>query len=353
MAPFQALAAMLAMVSAAAASAATGMAFLPSQAGEPVTVLYPTQAVPAPLQRGPFTLQVAVDAAPAGGNGRLVVLSHGSGGSVWPHFDLGQALVAAGFTVAMPLHAGDNFKDSSDAGPVSWERRPQEVSQAIDTVAGQARPGGRLAPLQLDLQRVGAYGMSAGGITVLALAGARWSPARFAQHCKVHMAEDFPACVGLAAELSGGASDGVKIAVARRVIGARFGSDSAWRSWQEPRIAAVVASVPVAAPIDMDSLAVPRVPLGLVRAGQDAWLAPRWHSDAVLAACGAHCTLVADMAQAGHGSILSPMVTELSGREARLLRDPPGFDRGTLAQVHAAITAFFVKNLGTAASRSP
>jgi predicted dienelactone hydrolase len=343
----------LALVAADFASAATGMAVIPSQAGEPVTVLYPTQTAPAPLQRGPFTLQVAVDAAPAGGNGRLVVLSHGSGGAVWPQFDLGHALVAAGFTVAMPLHAGDNFKDSSERGPISWERRPREVSQAIDAVAAQSAVGGRFAPLQLDLQRTGAYGMSAGGITVLALAGARWSPALLARHCDAHIAEDFPACVGLATELTGGMLDEAKIAIARRVVRAKLGDDGAWRSWQEPRIAAVVAAVPMAAPIDMDSLAIPRVPLGLVRAGQDAWLAPRWHGDAVLAACGAHCTLVADMAQAGHGSILSPMVTDLSGPAARLLRDPPGFDRGTLAPVYAAITAFFVKNLGTAPARSP
>lgn len=353
MAPSRILVGLLGLAAAGLAAAATGLAVIPSPGGEPFTVLYPTQAVPAAVQRGPFTLQAAVDAAPAGGNGRLVVLSHGSGGSPWPHFDLGQALVAAGFTVAMPVHVGDNFRDSRDAGPVSWERRPQEVSRAIDAVAAQSAAAGRLAPLQLDLQRVGAYGMSAGGITVLTLAGARWSPARFVQHCAAHIAEDFPACVGLAAELTGGALDGTKVAVARRVLQARFGSDTAWRSWQEPRIAAVVASVPVAAPIDMDSLAAPRVPLGLVRAGQDAWLAPRWHSDAVLAACGTRCTLVADMAQAGHGSILSPMATELGAREARLLRDPPGFDRGTLPQVHAGIVAFFARHLGAAQAPTP
>ena len=335
------------------AGAATGMAVIPSQAGEPVTVLYPTQATPSPLQRGPFTLQVAIDAAPAGGNGRLVVLSHGSGGAVWPQFDLGHALVAAGFTVAMPLHAGDNWRDGSERGPVSWERRPREVSQAIDAVAAQSAANGRFAPLQLGLQRTGAYGMSAGGITVLALAGARWSPALLARHCDAHIAEDFPACAGPTTELTGGMLDEAKIAIARRVVHAKLGDDGAWRSWHEPRIAAVVAAVPMASPIDMGSLAVPRVPLGLVRAGQDAWLAPRWHSDAVLAACGTHCTLVADMAQAGHGSILSPMVTDVTGPAARLLRDPPGFDRSELAQVYAAIVAFFVKNLAAVPPRAP
>ncbi|MGC3987739.1 MAG: dienelactone hydrolase [Pseudorhodoferax sp.] len=345
---------LLALAASTAAPAATGLVTLPAAAGlGPVTLLYPTQAAPAALQRGPFTLQAAVDAAPAHGNGRLVVLSHGSGGSVWPQWDLAQALVAAGFTVAMPLHRGDNFEDTGDVGPVSWARRPQEVSQAIDAVATLAATGGRLAPLQLDLQRVGAYGMSAGGLTALALAGGRWSPARLAQHCEAHIEEDFPACVGLSTELTGGVLDGGKIAIARRVIRARLGEDTAWRSWTEPRIAAVVAAVPMAAPFDMASLAAPRVPLGLVRAGQDAWLAPRWHSDAVLAACAGRCTLVADLAQGGHGSILSPAVPGLSGALGRLLNDPPGFSRSSLPAVHQGIAGFFARQLGATARAQP
>lgn len=348
------LLAVAAFATSTGALAANGLAVLPAAAGlGPVTLLYPTQATPSALRRGPFTVQAAVDAIPARGNGRLVVLSHGSGGAVWPQFDLASALVAAGFTVAMPLHKGDNFEDTADAGPVSWARRPQEVSQTIDAVAALAAPGGRLAPLQLDLQRVGAYGMSAGGLTALALAGGRWSPALLAQHCEAHIEEDFPACVGLSTELTGGVLDGAKIHIAKRVIHAKLGSDTAWRSWTEPRIAAVVSAVPMAALFDMASLASPRVPLGLVRAGQDAWLAPRWHSDAVRAACAERCTLLVDMAQGGHGSILSPAATGLSGALGRLLNDPPGFERNSLPAVYQRIAGFFEKQLGTPAAKAP
>lgn len=348
------LLALAAVAASTGALAANGLATLPATATlGPVTLLYPTQATPSALQRGPFTVQAAVDAAPARGNGRLVVLSHGSGGAVWPQFDLASALVAAGFTVAMPLHKGDNFEDTSDVGPVSWARRPQEVSQAIDAVAAQAAPGGRLAPLQLDLQRVGAYGMSAGGLTALALAGGRWSPALLAQHCEAHIEEDFAACVGLSTELTGGVLDSAKIGIAKRVIRAKLGSDTAWRSWSEPRIAAVVSAVPMAAPFDTASLAAPRVPLGLVRAAEDAWLAPRWHIDAVRTACADRCTLLADMAQGGHGSILSPAVTGLSGTLGRLLNDPPGFDRSSLPAVYREIAGFFEKQLATPTPKAP
>ncbi|MDA7414840.1 dienelactone hydrolase [Xenophilus arseniciresistens] len=325
------------------AQATTGLIVLPATEGRgPLTVVYPTQAPAQTLQRGPFTLRATPDAPPAGGNHRLVVLSHGSGGSVWPHFDLAQTLVAAGFTVAMPLHAGDNFENTGDVGPVSWARRPQEVSQAIDRVAADLR----FAPLQLDLRRVGMYGMSAGGLTALVLAGGRWSPAQLARHCEAHIEQDFAACVGLSMELSGGPLDGARIALARRVIHARLGDDTAWREWQEPRIAAVVAAVPMAAPFDMASLARPRVPFALVRAEHDAWLRPRWHSDAVHAACAARCPILVDMRDGGHGSTLSPAAPGLSGQLARLLADPPGFDRSTLPAVFERISDYFTEQLG-------
>jgi predicted dienelactone hydrolase len=329
-----------ACILASAAQAATGLTVLPAPADSgPVTVFYPAAAPAVSVQRGPFNLNVAVDAAPAAGNRRLIVISHGSGGSPWEHTDLAQVLVTAGFTVAVPEHAGDNWHDHSAVGPASWRHRPHEVTQAIDAVAGDPR----LAPL-LDMKRVGVYGMSAGGLTALTLAGARWSPALLARHCDAHLAEDFPTCVGLSTELTGGPLDTLRLGLARRVIRAKFDNDTALEAWTDPRIAVAVAAVPMAAPIDMASLSAPRMPLGLVRAGQDAWLAPRWHIDAVRAACTG-CVLLADMAEAGHGSILSPTPPNLPPRAARLLNDPPGFDRRTLDGVYTAMRDFFVQNL--------
>ncbi len=320
--------------------AATGLAVLPAPVDTgPITVFYPTAAPASTVERGPFTLRAAQNAAPERGNGRLIVMSHGSGGSPWPQADLAIALVDAGFTVAMPEHAGDNWHDMRDVGPVSWRHRPKEVSQAIDAMAADPR-----FAATLDFQRVGMYGMSAGGLAALTLAGARWSPARLAKHCDAHIAEDFPTCVGLSTELTGGALDPLKVAVARWAIDRRFGGETGLQGWSEPRIAAVVAAVPMAAPVEMASLARPRVPLGLVRAGQDGWLAPAWHIDAVRAVCKG-CTLVADMPAGGHGSVLSPPPPDLPPRAARLLSDPPGFDRGTLPGVYASIVGFFVKNL--------
>jgi predicted dienelactone hydrolase len=304
----------------------------------PVTVYYPSSAEARPVQRGPFTLELAVDGPAVRGNGRLVVISHGSGGAPWVHANLARSLVAAGFVVAMPEHRADNSRDDSNPGPDSWTMRPAEVSRAIDSVGRDPR----FAPL-LALDKVGLYGMSAGGHTALSLAGGRWSPALFKAHCDADLAQDFQACVGLITHQTGGPFDGLKRWLARTVIDHRF-DDARLRSDADPRIVAVVAGVPFAADFDMASLATPRVPLGLVTAHQDRWLVPRFHADRVLEVCTS-CEHIADIESGGHGALLSPPPPHLTGLVGELLNDPPGFDRSAMAEVDRKITAFFERHV--------
>ncbi|WP_326543939.1 alpha/beta hydrolase family protein [Pseudorhodoferax sp.] len=306
-----------------------------------VTLYYPSAQAdrPHPVGRGHITLQVAADAAPQPGNGALVVLSHGSGGTPWVHADLARRLVEAGFVVAMPWHQGDNAADSGEPGPVSWARRPAEVSAAIDTVAADAR----FAAL-LQFERVGVYGQSAGGHTALSMAGGEWSPARFAEHCQAHIADDFHACVGLALRLSGGWADRLKQWAARWVLRLRF-RDATLQAHHDPRVAAVVAGNPLASDFDPASLARPRVPLGLVTTRQDRWLVPRFHGDRVLAACQPRCEHLMDLPDGGHGALLSPLPPGLTGLVGELLGDPPGFDRTVLALLDGRIVAFMQRHL--------
>ena len=327
------------VVAVTAAEANVGLIEIAGKDGEGVvTVYYPSTDEAKIGKRGPFIFEFAWQGAPARGNGRLIVMSHGSGGSPWVHANLAQTLVADGFVVAMPEHRGDSYKDPGTPGPESWKRRPAEVSRAIDVVSRDARFGPLLA-----LDKVGMYGMSAGGHTALTLAGGRWSPARFTQHCESHITEDFQTCVGLVTRLRGGFLDGAKTTIALWVIRSRF-SEATWQTHTDPRIAAIVAGVPLAADFDMASLAAPRVPLALVTARQDKWLIPRFHSDAVLAACAA-CERLADFATGGHGALLSPLPPGMSGLAGDLLNDPPGFDRAELPAVDRKISAFFRKLL--------
>jgi len=332
------LAALLFIVGAGA-QAATGLTELAGLEGDgPVTVFYPSSSEAQPLKRGPFTLNLAWQGTAVRGNGRLVVISHGSGGAPWVHSDLARRLVEAGFVVALPEHRGDNYKDPSTPGPESWARRPAEASRAIDAVARDAR----FAPL-LQLDRVGLYGMSAGGHTALSFAGGRWSPALFAHHCDLHIGEDFPACVGLITRLRGDYFDAWRKTLALWAIHWKF-PDAAWQTYSDPRVKAVVAGVPFAADFDMASFAAPPVPLGLVLMGQDKWLAPRYHGGAVMLACKS-CTVVAVLPGGGHGALLSPFPPNLPEAAARLLNDPPGFDRGALPAVDGKIADFFRKHL--------
>ncbi|MFS2035476.1 alpha/beta hydrolase family protein [Polaromonas sp. CT11-55] len=326
------------------ASAQAGMGFtqVPGlQDDSAISVFYPSAGEDRPMQVGAYSLKVDKDGQPVRGNTRLVVISHGSGGSPWTYTDLARRLVEDGFVVAFPLHRGDNARDPSSPGPDSWKQRPAEVSRAIDALAREPR----FAPL-LSLDKVGMYGMSAGGHTALTLAGGRWSPALLTRHCEAHIAEDFQTCAGLTTRLTGGMLDGLKKTVVLAVIRQRF-SDATWQSHHDARIQAVVAGVPLAADFDMASLASPAVPLGLVTARQDRWLVPRFHGDVVLAACQPRCELLADLPDGGHGALLSPPppADGMSDLAKDLLLDPPGFDRSQLPALDRKISTFLRKHL--------
>ncbi len=157
------------------------------------------------------------------------------------HLDLVRTLVDAGFTVALPEHQADNYKDDSEPGPPSWRRRPVEVSRAIDRLSREPAFASRL-----DLEHVGMFGMSAGGHTAPTLAGGRWSPSRLRRHCQLHIAEDFHACAGPSLALSGGALDGIKRFIVTAINDRKL-DDSSWYEHRDPRIIAVAAGVPFAA----------------------------------------------------------------------------------------------------------
>lgn len=331
------------LASALAADEKPGMGFLqlPQADGAPMTVFYPSSSTEQPVRQGPFSLSWAADGQPVLGNRHLVVISHGSGGSPWVHADLARALVQRGFTVAIPLHQGDNYLDPSEPGPPNWRKRPQEISNAIDALSRHPLLAGHLA-----LESVGIFGGSAGGHTALSLAGGEWSDHRFQEHCDTHIEQDFSSCVGFTTLLRGNWLDGVKVWLAKRVIAARF-TDETIHQYHDPRIKAAVAMVPFAADFIPESLARPRVKLGLVIAEQDINQIPRFHVEAVREACAANCELVMDLPDAGHGAMLSPMPPLAPDSVGHyLLGDPPSFDRARrIPELNALIADFFMRHL--------
>lgn len=318
-----------------------GFTQLTQSDGGNTTVFYPTTATESQVTQGPFHLSWAKDAAPVRGNGRLIVISHGSGGSPWVHTDLARELVSRGFVVALPQHQGDNYQDPSNPGPDSWIKRPHEVSKAIDLIATDPR-----LSAHLSLDAVGVFGGSAGGHTALSLAGGEWSPARFRDHCDRNMEIDFSSCVGFTTLLSGSWLDVIKTWVARRIISWRFSNDSVQR-YGDPRVKAAVAMVPFAADFVPESLAEPRVALGLVIAAKDVNQIPALHVEAIRKVCEPRCQVIMVLPDAGHGAMLSPMPPLQPGSVgSRLLGDPPSFDRtAVLPVLHGRLAEFFSRTL--------
>lgn len=287
--------------------------------GMPVTLVYPTAETAQPLTQGAFTLQVASNAAPlpsATGKRALIVLSHGTAGSALPDHALAATLARAGFVVAQPEHRGDNRQDFSRAGPESWKTRPQDVSDAIDAVAQDPV----LAPL-VDTRRVGVHGMSAGGVTGLALAGAQWRMLNLIGHCAEHLEEDLGFCLnGLGGKtwqqilrktqffMARALSESNAPENLKRVYGGKSSTNATGQGHDprpDPRVVAVSLLVPVAALFTPESLARIRIPVGLTLAGNDTVLLPRFHSQHVLKHCTS-CTLLSDHPEAGHFDWLSP-----------------------------------------------
>lgn len=324
----------------------------------PVTLIYPTQANARPHSFGPFSVDVALNAAPLEQRQRLIVVSHGAGGSALADHALAATLARAGFVVAQPLHAGDNWQDTQQTGPVAFERRPQEVSQVIDALANDPQWSARL-----DLGKVGVHGMSAGGVTGLALAGGQWRLLNLVRHCNAHPVADEGFCF-----------QGTPHGPARAARQARFDKARWWPDFVLPaelktlhggrtpkagqtdprpdaRVAAVSLAVPLAAIFSAESLARIQVPVGVVSAQLDEVLVPRFHSAHLLAHCKT-CTLLADLPGAGHFDLLWPWPAATAHQVAALQvrggLPVPGFDAGQRDAAHAKIAAFHRQHLTTA-----
>ena len=287
----------------------------------PITLIYPTAAPSQPLTQGAFTLQVANNAPPlvaASGKRALIVLSHGTAGSALPDHALAATLARAGFVVAQPEHRGDNWQDFSRAGPESWKTRPQDVSDTINAVAQDPV----LASL-VDTRRVGVHGMSAGGVTGLALAGAQWRMLELVQHCAHQLQDDIGFC------LNGLAGKPVQqtLRKGQYIFGRFLTEDNAPASMKtlqgglapsqsrdprpDPRITAVSLAVPLGVIFTPESLARIRIPVALTTAGNDGVLLPRFHSDKLLQHCTS-CTRLSEHPGAGHFDWLSPWPTSVA-----------------------------------------
>ncbi len=178
------LAMIAAMALAGAAQAAnvgfeTASAPVPGDKALAVTIWYPTDAAEKPTPLALYSQSVAPGAAVAGRGHPLIVISHGTGGSNADHYDTARALAAAGFVVAAPTHTGDTQGDRSRSLRIT--ERPGQLSNVIDYMTREWR--GHDA---IDAGKVGAFGFSSGGFTVLGAIGGEPDLSAVVRHCAEH-----------------------------------------------------------------------------------------------------------------------------------------------------------------------
>jgi predicted dienelactone hydrolase len=231
------------------------------------------------------------------------------------HVDTAVALARAGFIVAALTHPGDNWRDNSRATQI--DRRPPALSALISYMLTDW--SGHAA---IDPNRIGAFGFSSGGFTVLAAAGGRPDMRRFVDHCAQH-----PQFFDCSLLKSG----------PRAVTGA-------WPEMRDPRIKAIVVAAPALGfTFDRAGLARVRVPVQLWRADDDRILPAPFYADAVRAALpmGPEFHSVPN---AGHFDFLAPCAD--TSIAPQICQSAPGFDRTAFhARFNAAVVRFLRRKL--------
>ena len=145
-----------------------------------IGIWYPTTDLARPTSLlGAQLLSVAPDGEVKGERLPVVVLSHGNGGGLASHADLAMDLASAGYVAAAVMHPGDNHFDQRAAGAASlFSDRARHLRLALDYLLGAWPDHSRL-----DAERIGAFGFSAGGTTVMTLLGAQPDFDLLPAHC--------------------------------------------------------------------------------------------------------------------------------------------------------------------------
>ncbi|MFI4934071.1 MAG: alpha/beta hydrolase family protein [Caulobacterales bacterium] len=287
-----------------------------------IGVWYPSDGPASDQALGQFTQTVAPGGPVAGSGLPLIVMSHGTGGWYGEHYDTSLAFARAGFVVAAVSHTGDTYEDQSRAVRI-WER-PAELRRLIDYMLAEWPDHGRI-----DAQRVGAFGFSAGGFTVLVAAGAVPDLSKTEAHCIAH--PDYFDCQLLK----------------RSGAGVRAGVDLPASTWaHDPRIrAAVVAAPALGYTFGPQGLKDVALPLQLWRAEDDHILPHPEYAEAVRLALPAppEFHLVAN---ADHFDFLAPCNDQLAKVAAQICVSRPGFDRTAFHEVFdREVVAFFQATL--------
>ena len=293
-----------------------------------VALYYPTLAAPRVTAMGPFALDAAIGGKPVDKVKALILLSHGIAGSEMGHSGLAQALARNGYLVAALRHPGDNWQDRSliEKSPERYfDERPRQASRVIDAILADPAWKDRIAADSKG-PRVGALGHSAGGYTVLALAGAMPDVARIKKHCADEAGEDPIFCsLGRAGQ-------------------AAPTSPADTPSLKDERVRAVVAMAPAGVVLTAESLGAVRPATLVYEAELDRFLVSKFHAEWVASHLPA--ANLRRVPNAWHFAFMDSPSMPLPSPDGDVAANPPVFDRAAFQkQLAVEVTAFFDKTL--------
>lgn len=281
-------------------------------------IWYPTVAPAASHSPDNVSQTVAPGAPVAGNHLPLIVMSHGGAGWYDSHADTARALARAGFIAAAISHAGDTFKDQSRVLEL-W-RRPAQLHRLVDYMLDGWR-----GHEQVDSARIGAFGFSNGGFTVLVAAGGVPNLLKITPFCDAHRDHD------LCAALQQAHVDMNSIANVPA---------SAWV--HDPRIKAIVIAAPAF------GFAFGKAGLRAVLAPVQLWSAaddrhqPHPDYDEPVRDDLPHAPHYHAVAHAGHYDFLPPCGKRLLQTHPEICKSLPDFDRATFhEQFNADVIQFF------------
>ena len=292
-----------------------------------VALYYPTLATPRAIPMGPFAVDAAIGGKPVDKVKALILLSHGNAGTELGHSALAQALARNGYLVAALRHPGDNWQDQSllaKSPERYFDERPRQASRVIDAILANPAWKDRI---ETDSQgpRVGALGHSAGGYTVLALAGAVPDLSRMRKHCLAEASDD-PIFCGMGRS------------------GAAAPLPTAAPSLKDERVRAIVALAPTGVLLIAESLAAVRPATMIYEAELDRFLVPRFHAEWV--ASNLPAPNLHRVPNAWHFAFMDTPSMSIPSLDGDVAANPPGFDRAAfLKQLAVEITTFFDKTL--------
>lgn len=248
----------------------------------------------------------------------LVVISHGNGGDFRSHEATARALAEAGFIVAALTHTGDNWRDQSQA--TNMPQRPRQLHVLIDYLVKDWADRDAIDP-----RRIGAFGFSSGGFTVLTAAGGEPDLARIGEHCRAH--PDFYDC-GLVA--TRGAPPSLE--------------GQAWV--HDARIKSVVAAAPALGfSFTHEGLSGLTQPVQLWRAENDRVLPSPFYVEPVRDALP-RSPEYHSVAGADHFDFLPPCSARLAALAPMICTPTPGFDRAAFQdRFNRALIGFFRRTL--------